>query len=137
MIDNNIIIKELNKLIIKAQKKNEVPVAALLVKDDKIIAKAYNKTIKTNNIMNHAEILVIKKGSKILNNWRLNDCDLYVSLEPCDMCKEIIKKSRIKNVYYFAKQNNYETESTPNYEYIENDMLSQKLSSFFKHIRSK
>ena len=103
MIDNNIIIKELNKLIIKAQKKNEVPVAALLVKDNKIIAKAYNKTIKTNNIMNHAEILVIKKGSKILNNWRLNDCDLYVSLEPCDMCKEIIKKFKNKKCILFCK----------------------------------
>ena len=86
------IIKELNKLINKAIKKNEVPVACIITKDNKIIAKSYNKTVKTNNILDHAEIIAIKKASKKLHNWRLNDCTMYVSLEPCNMCKEIIKK---------------------------------------------
>ena len=132
----SIIENELNKLINIAIKKDEVPVAALIVKNNKIIAKAYNKVNKCNNILNHAEILVIKKASKKLKNWRLNDCDLYVTLEPCSMCKEIIKKSRINNVCYFIKQNNNQTESDVNYQYIStNSDFSDKLSLFFKNKR--
>ena len=131
-----IIEKELNKLTNKAKNCDEVPISALIVHNDKIIAKAYNKVNKTNNILNHAEIMVIKKAQKKLNNWRLNNCDLYVTLEPCSMCKEIIKKSRIENVYYFIKQNKYKTESDPNYEHLtKNDSFSKKLSSFFKEKR--
>lgn len=131
----DIIIKELDKLMNKAIKKNEVPVACVIVKDNKILSKAYNITNKTNNILDHAEILAIKKASKILNNWRLSDCTMYISLEPCSMCKEIIKKSRINNVIYFSKQNNYKTEKNPNYKYIKNTTLSEKLTIFFKTIR--
>ncbi len=132
-IDN--IKNELNKLINKAVKHNEVPIAALIVNNNKIIAKAYNKVNKTNNILNHAEILVIRKASKKNKNWRLNNCDLFVTLEPCSMCKEIIKKSRINNVYYFIKQNEYKTESDPNYKYIQNNNFSKYLSDFFKNKR--
>jgi len=132
----NIIENELNKLINKAIKHNEVPIAALIVKDNKIISKAYNKVNKTNNIMDHAEILSIKKAQKKLKNWRLNDCELYVTLEPCSMCKEIIKKSRINQVYYFIKQNDYETELNPNFKYIiNNNDFSNILSNFFKEKR--
>ena len=130
-----IIIKELNKLINKAINNNEVPIAALIVCDNKIIARSYNKTEQKQNILNHAEIDVIKKASKKLNNWRLNNCDLYVTLEPCSMCKEIIKKSRIRNVYYFIKQNNEETESNPKYNYINNNNFASSLTSFFKSRR--
>jgi tRNA(adenine34) deaminase len=129
------IIKELNKLIDKAIKKNEVPVACIITKDNKIIAKSYNKTVKTNNILDHAEIIAIKKASKKLHNWRLNDCTMYVSLEPCDMCKEIIKKSRISEVIYYSKQNNNKTEKDINYKYIENKDISSILSTFFKNLR--
>ena len=134
-MDNKIIEKELNKLILRAKKNNEVPIAALIVKNNKIIAKAYNKVNKTNNILDHAEILAIKKASKIFNNWRLIDCELYVTLEPCSMCKEIIKKSRIKNVYYYSKQNNYKTESDTTYKYIEDNIFSNILTNFFKEKR--
>ena len=127
---------ELNKLIEKANKKNEVPIAALIVKNNKIIAKAYNKVNKSNNILDHAEIIVINKASKKLHNWRLNDCDLYVTLEPCSMCKEIIRKSRINNVCYFIKQNENKTESDVNYKCISMDnYFSTKLSNFFKNKR--
>ena len=127
---------ELLKLINKAIKKDEVPVAALIVYNNKIIARAYNKVNKKNNILNHAEILVIQQASKKLHNWRLNECDLYVTLEPCSMCKEIIKKSRIKNTCYFIKQNENKTESDINYKYIKtkND-FSNKLTDFFKNKR--
>ena len=128
--------KELSKLINLAIKNDEVPIAALIVQNNKIIAKAYNKVNKTNNILDHAEIIVIKKAAKKLNNWRLNNCNLYVTLEPCSMCKEIIKKSRINNVCYFIKQNNNQTESEINYQYIStNSDFSNKLSTFFKNKR--
>ena len=129
------IIKELNKLMDKAIKDNEVPVACIIVRDNKIISKAYNKTNKTNNILDHAEIIAIKKASKKIHNWRLNDCKLYVSLEPCDMCKEVIKKSRISEVIYYSKQNNNKTEKNVGYKYIEEKEISDKLTTFFKNIR--
>ncbi len=131
----DIIIKELNKLITKAKKENEVPIAAIITNNNKIIAKAYNKVEKKHSVLNHAEIIAIKKANKKLKNWRLDDCNLYITLEPCDMCKSIIKKSRINNIYYFSKQNNYKTESDPNYKYIDNDLFSDILSNFFKNKR--
>ncbi len=131
-MEDSMILYKLNKLMDKAIKKDEVPVAALIVYKNKIIASAYNKTKKKNNILNHAEILVIEKASKKLNNWRLSDCSLYVTLEPCDMCKEIIKKSRIKEVIYYSKQNKYKTENEPNYLFKHNKFFSSKLSNFFK-----
>ncbi len=127
---------KLNKLINKAIRKNEVPIAAIIVKNNNIISKSYNKVNKKNNILNHAEIICIKKAQKKLKNWRLNDCELYVTLEPCSMCKEIIKKSRINTVYYYTKQNNYETESETMYKYIHNDNFSSELTNFFKNKRN-
>lgn len=134
-MNDEIIINELNKLIIKAKKHNEVPIAALIVKDNKIISKAYNKVEKNKFVLNHAEVLTIQKTSKKLKNWRLDDCELYVTLEPCDMCKNIIKKTRIKKIYYFIKQNNHKTEKDPIYKYIQNDNFSNQLSSYFKNKR--
>ena len=98
-MDLVLIEKELNKLVDKAIRNQEVPVAAIIVKDNKIISKAYNKVNKRNNILNHAEILAIKKASKKINNWRLNNCDIYVTLEPCSMCAGAIINSRIRKVY--------------------------------------
>lgn len=135
-MDINYIEDQLEKLINKAIKKQEVPIAALIVYNNKIIAKAYNKVNKKNNIMNHAEIIVINKSMKKLKNWRLNNCELYITLEPCSMCKEIIKKCRIKNVYYFTKQNNEKTENDVNYQLINtNDNFSMKLKEFFVNKR--
>ncbi len=134
-MNQDIIIKELNKLLDKAIIYDEVPVAALIVYDNKIIAKSYNKVEKNNSVLNHAEINVIKKANKVLNNWRLDNCELYITLEPCEMCKNIIKKSRINKVYYYSKQNDHKTESNPEYRYIENSNFSNKLSNFFKNKR--
>ena len=129
------IINELTKLNKKAESKGEVPISALIIKDNKIIAKSYNQTETKQNILNHAEIICINKASKRINNWRLDDCIMYVTLEPCNMCKEIIKKSRIKEINYFIKQNNNKTESDPIYNYINNDTLTTNLKEFFKKIR--
>lgn len=91
---------ELMKLCFKAYKKDEVPVGAFIKYNNKIISKAYNTREKSNDITNHAEIIAIRKASKKLHTWKLNECELYVSLKPCKMCEEVIKQSRIKSVQY-------------------------------------
>lgn len=131
----NEIEKELIKLMDEAAKEEEVPIAAIIIKNDKIISKKYNKVNSSNNILDHAEILAIKEASQKLNNWRLNDCDLYISLEPCLMCKEVIKMSRIKNVYYFAEQNNESINLNLELTYIKNELISKKIKDFFKKRR--
>lgn len=94
-------INELINLSKKALKKSEVPIAALIIDENgKIISKAYNTRNIKQQTINHAEILAITKANKKLKNWRLNKCTLYVTIEPCDMCKSVIKESRIQNVYY-------------------------------------
>lgn len=83
----------------KALEKSEVPVGAVIVKDDKIIATAHNLKEITKDPTNHAEILAIRKACKNLGRWRLNDCSMYVTLEPCAMCAGAIIQSRIKTLY--------------------------------------
>ena len=83
----------------KACKKLEVPVGAVIVKDGKIIAKAHNQKETKFDTTKHAEILAIQKASKKLGAWRLLDCEMYVTLEPCPMCAGAIINSRIKKVY--------------------------------------
>ena len=94
-------INELINLRKKSLKKSEVPIAALIIDENgKIISKAYNTRNIKQQTINHAEILAITKANKKLKSWRLNKCTLYVTIEPCDMCKSVIKESRIQNVYY-------------------------------------
>ena len=95
-------MKEALKEAQKAYNKLEVPVGAVIVKDGKIISRAYNQKECKNDTTNHAEILAIKKASKKLNSWRLLDCDMYVTLEPCSMCAGALIQSRIRKVYIGA-----------------------------------
>ena len=90
------------KLALKAQKKDCVPVGAVVVKNNKVIGKGYNKKEKTNNPIDHAEIMAIKKACKKSHSWRLDECELYVTMKPCDMCKNVILESRIKKIYYIV-----------------------------------
>lgn len=85
----------------------DVPVGALIVKNGEIIAESHNKREKTNDITAHAEILAIKKASQVLGNWRLDECELYVTLEPCPMCAWAILQSRIKTVYFGSYDRQY------------------------------
>ena len=78
----------------------DIPVGAVIVKDGEILACACNKKEKNNDISAHAEILAIKTAGETLNNWRLDGCELYVTLEPCPMCAWAILQSRIKAVYF-------------------------------------
>ena len=84
----------------KAYRKGEVPVGAVIVKKNKILSTAYNKKNKTKRTIDHAEILAIIKANKKLHDWRLNDCILYVTLKPCDMCIGALKESRISKIIY-------------------------------------
>jgi len=95
-----VFMKEAIKEAKKAFKKNEVPVGAVLVKDNKIIAKAHNLNITTNDPTAHAEILALRKASKILRNYRLTDCEIYATLEPCPMCAGAMVYARIKRLVY-------------------------------------
>jgi len=87
----------------KAYKKDEVPVGAIIVKDDKIISKGQNQRIKLKKISRHAEIVAIEKANKKLKSLNLSECTIYVSLEPCPMCSYAIIDSHIKRLVYAAK----------------------------------
>lgn len=86
---------------------NEIPVAAVIVKNNKIIAITRNEKEQKNDVTVHAEITAIKQASKFLENWRLEGCDMYVTLEPCPMCAWAIINSRIDNLYFGSFNKNY------------------------------
>lgn len=86
----------------KAAKAGEVPVGCVIVKDEKIIAVSYNLREKRKNPLYHAEILAIKKAAKKLHSWRLTDCQIYITLEPCPMCAGAIINARIPTVVFGA-----------------------------------
>lgn len=79
---------------------SEIPVAAIVVKDGEVISASCNQKESQNDISAHAEILAIKEAAKKLNRWRLDDCELYVTLEPCPMCAWAIMQARLKAVYF-------------------------------------
>lgn len=83
----------------KGAKFDEVPVGAVIVKDDKIIARAHNEKEKKQDATRHAEIVCMQKATKKLGNWWLEDCDMYVTLEPCAMCAGAMVNSRIRKLY--------------------------------------
>lgn len=138
-------LKEANK----AYQKLEVPVGVVIVKDGKIIAKAHNQKEEKSNPIKHAEITAIEKTCKKLKNWRLNDCEMYVTLEPCAMCAGAIVNSRIKKIYIGALQDKtgacgskidiikaYQSETKVE---VETGILQQEclaiLQDFFKELR--
>ena len=94
-----IYMKEALKEAKKAYRKKEIPVGAIIVKNNEIIAKAHNLKETKKDTTKHAEIIAIQKASKKLNSWRLTDCEMYVTLEPCTMCAGAIINSRIKKIY--------------------------------------
>ncbi len=91
-------MKEAIKQARKAFALQEVPIGCVIVYQDKIIAKAYNKRNTNKNTLAHAELLAIQKASKVLNDWRLEGCTMYVTLEPCQMCAGAIVQARIDKV---------------------------------------
>ena len=151
MKDKTFFMKEALKEAKKAYEKLEVPVGVIIVKDDQIIARAYNQKEKKNNPIKHAEIIAIEKACKKLQNWRLNDCEMYVTLEPCPMCAGAIIGSRIKKIYIGAAQDKtgacgskiniikeYETETKVEKEIgiLEKECL-EIVQKFFKKLRKR
>ncbi len=100
-------MKQAIKEAIKARNKDEVPIGAVIVLDGKIISRAHNLMEKTQMATAHAEILAINKACKKLKSWRLDNAEMYVTIEPCAMCAGAIANARIKKVYFGA----YETKS--------------------------
>ena len=137
------------KLAIEEAKKtsSDIPVGAVVVQNGKILAIAHNEREKDNDISSHAEILAIRQAEKVLSNWRLDGCELYVTLEPCPMCGWAILQSRIKSVYFGSYDTNYGaftskidlrhiSTSKPNvYGGIMEEECDELLTSFFKKIR--
>jgi tRNA(adenine34) deaminase len=93
-------MKKAIKIALSDSETEEVPIGCVLVKNDTILASSGNSTKKTNHVVSHAEINVIKEASRAQKDWRLTDCDLFVTMEPCIMCLGAIILSRIRTVYY-------------------------------------
>ncbi len=98
MKDNEYYMKLALKEARKAYKHNEVPVGAIIVSNDKIIAKGNNQRENSGDVTKHAELIAIRKASKKKKDWRLNDCTMYVTLFPCPMCASAIVQSRISKL---------------------------------------
>lgn len=144
-------MKEALKEAYKAYNKGETPIGAVIVKDGEIIARAHNRTEELKDSTAHAEILAIKEASEVLGGWRLINCDLYVTMEPCIMCSGAIINSRIKKVIIGAKHiKNLKMEKQHEFKmdyYKDNnievtfgilkDECSHILQEFFKTLRSK
>ncbi len=129
---------------------DEVPIGAVIVKDNEIISCGYNSKEKNQSVLEHAEIIAIREAEKKIGNWRLDNCDLYVTLDPCPMCASAIKQSRIKNVYS-ALNNTYNNNisiiqdifksdlTNPEVHFESNldvDKSKELLNSFFKKQRN-
>lgn len=144
-------MKEALKEAKKAFDKEEVPVGAIIVKDGKIIARAHNEKETKNDSTSHAEINAIKKACKKLGSWRLLDCEMYVTLEPCSMCAGALINSRIKKLYIGTDDmktgacgsvlnllGDYKFNHKIEVEkYILKDECEKILKSFFKKLREK
>ncbi len=134
----------------KAYKKGEVPVGAVVVKDGEVVASAHNTRETKKNAVNHAELLAIQKACKKLGGWRLWQCEIYVTLEPCPMCTGAIINSRLKRVVYGARDeksgccesviNMFELPFNHKPEVVSGvykEECAQLLQSFFKELREK
>ena len=129
----------------KAAKNGDIPVGALIVCDGKVVGKGYNKKEKNKNALLHAEIVAINNASKKLNDYRLENCEMYVTFEPCLMCVGAILSARIKKVYFGAYDkrfgaselliNNNFNHTTPFEGGIMEENCSALLTDFFKQLR--
>ena len=151
MDKDSIYMKEALKQARKAYKIKEVPIGCVIVHEDKIIARGYNKRNIKKNTLAHAEILAINKASRVLGDWRLEDCTMYVTLEPCQMCAGAIVQARVKRVVIGSMNpkagcggsilNLLEMEAFNHQVEVERGVLdeecSQMMKEFFKELREE
>lgn len=144
-------MKEALKQAKKAYDLDEVPIGCVIVYQDKIIARGYNRRRIEMNTLSHAELNAIRKASKKLGDWRLEDCEMYVTLEPCQMCAGAVVQARIKKVYIGCMNpkagcagsilNLLQVEKFNHQVEIEEGILEEECSTlmkdFFKKLRAK
>ena len=135
----------------KAYDNGDVPIGCVLVRDGRVIARGYNRRNKDGQVLAHAELLAIRKASKLLGDWRLEDCTMYVTLEPCQMCSGAIVQARIPRVVIGCmnpkagsagsiinlldiKEFNHQVDITKG---ILEEECSEMLVTFFKNLREK
>ena len=135
----------------KAEGQGEIPVGAILVKNDKIIGEGWNQSIRLNDPSAHAEMMAIRQAGRVINNYRLIDATLYVTLEPCPMCAGLLVHSRIKQLVFGARDQktgaagtvmnivndptlNHQLEVIPD---VLGEQCSYQLSAFFKKRRAE
>ncbi|WP_281659466.1 tRNA adenosine(34) deaminase TadA [Halobacillus sp. Cin3] len=135
----------------KAEAEGEVPIGAVIVKDNQVIASGYNQREQSQRASSHAEFIAIERANELEGSWRLEDCTLYVTLEPCPMCAGAILQSRIPRVVYGAadpkagcagslyqlledNRFNHRSEVVPG---VLGEACGEMLSHFFRSLRSK
>ena len=138
----NLALKEAKKAI----KYGDIPIGCVIVMNNKVVSKGFNKKEFNNNPIKHAEIIAIEKASKKLNTWHLDECTLYTTMEPCLMCAGAILQSRISRIVYGLQNNNF-GEVTSNNEVFKNNKKIEivgciceeesknLVQNFFKNIR--
>ena len=151
MLKKEKFMKEAIKQAKKAYDKEEIPVGAVIVKDGKIIARGYNKKEEKKDTTQHAEIIAIQKASRKIGAWRLHDCEMYVTLEPCAMCTGALIQARLKRVYIGTMDpktgacgsvlNLLEDYKFNHKVEVETNIMQKEcekiLKDFFKYLRSK
>ena len=151
MLKKEKFMKEAIKQAKKAYDKEEIPLGAVIVKDGKIIARGYNKKEEKKDTTQHAEIIAIQKASRKIGAWRLQDCEMYVTLEPCAMCTGALIQARLKRVYIGTMDpktgacgsvlNLLEDYKFNHKVEVETNIMQKEcekiLKDFFKYLRSK
>ncbi len=136
-------VNRIIELAEEAFNNDDIPVGAIVVKNDEIIGEGYNRRNKNKSVIGHAELDAIEAACSKIGDWRLDECDLYVTLKPCMMCTGAIVDSRIKKVYYLCDRTNVCFNSN---KYIEMTKLTASksvdkylkiLKNFFENKRNK
>lgn len=134
-------IQLLYKLARKAARNGDVPVSAIILKNDRIIATGYNNRQKKSVVLGHAEVNAIIKAERKLGDFRLNDCILLTTLKPCKMCQSIIEAARIKEIYYILDQKGVESYQKANLKQLNHkdnvfiDKYQLLFDDFFRKLR--
>lgn len=148
---DNAFMRRAMELASQAETEGEVPVGALLVKDGEVVAEGWNQSIGAHDASAHAEMQVIRKAGQVLENYRLLDTTLYVTLEPCPMCAGALLHSRVKRVVFGASDlkagaagtvlNLFESQASYHYADVESGLLAaecrHQLQAFFKRRRKE
>lgn len=150
-MDYNFFMNEAYKEALKAYKMGEVPIGCIIVYNNKIISRAYNRRNIEKSVLKHAELIAIEEACKVLQDWRLENCTIFVTVEPCAMCAGAILQSRIDTVVFSAKNekfgccgsilnildNNNFNHKVKIIEGVLLEECSTLIKNFFKNIRRK